>query len=113
MELAQAECCVSSRGCYAYCMQVIRGTAQVHGCKAEVRWSEQAYGATVNDPEIVGLVEGVAEQLVGASRWQRLLEPTMAAEDFSFLAGAPRVSFGQLECCCIGRCGSADWALVW
>ncbi|BDA48415.1 IAA-amino acid hydrolase ILR1-like 5 [Coccomyxa sp. Obi] len=68
--------------------QVITGTAEVHGCKAEVRWSEQAYGATVNAPEMVGLVEGAAKQLVGASRWQRLPEPTMAAEDFSFLADA-------------------------
>lgn len=68
-------------------MQVIEGTAEIHGCTANVRWSEQAYGPTVNAPDLVTLVEGVAGQLVGAGRWQRLPEPTMAAEDFSFLAG--------------------------
>lgn len=66
---------------------MIQGSAQLHGCTASVAWSEQAYGPTVNAPEMVALVEGVARQLVGSSRWQRLLEPTMAAEDFSFLAG--------------------------
>ena len=70
-----------------FVMQVIEGTAEIHGCTANVRWSEQAYGPTVNAPELVTLVEGVAGQLVGAGRWQRLPEPTMAAEDFSFLAG--------------------------
>ncbi len=83
----RACCRAMPRGSYTFLAQVITGTAEVHGCKAEVRWSEQAYGATVNAPEMVGLVEGAAKQLVGASRWQRLPEPTMAAEDFSFLAG--------------------------
>jgi metal-dependent amidase/aminoacylase/carboxypeptidase family protein len=68
-------------------VQIIVGTAQLHGCTAEVEWSAQAYGPTVNDPELVSLVEGAAKKLAGAPRWQRLAEPTMAAEDFSFLAG--------------------------
>ena len=71
-----------------YIVQVIEGTAELHGCTASVRWSEQAYGPTVNAPELVSLLEGVAGQLVGSDRWHRLPEPTMAAEDFSFLAGA-------------------------
>lgn len=94
-------------------MQVITGTAEVHGCRADVRWSEQAYGATVNAPEMVGLVQDAAKQLVGASRWQRLPEPTMAAEDFSFLAGEPPSPLGQLEACCTGQCGLLKWALMW
>ena len=68
--------------------QIITGTARLHGCTAEVEWSAQAYGPTVNDPALVSLVEEAAGQLVGPARWQRLAEPTMAAEDFSFLAGA-------------------------
>lgn len=68
-------------------VQVIEGTAKLHGCTAEVKWSAQAYIPTVNDAKMVSVVEEAATKLVGADRWQRLAEPTMAGEDFGFLAG--------------------------
>ena len=67
--------------------QVIEGTAKLHGCTADLKWSAEAYIPTVNDGRVVAIVEEAAQKLVGASRWQRLAEPTMAAEDFGFLAG--------------------------
>ena len=68
--------------------QVIEGTARLHGCTADLKWSEQAYIPTINDGRMVAMVEAAAQKLVGAARWQRMVEPTMAAEDFGFLAGA-------------------------
>ncbi|CAL5224261.1 g6919 [Coccomyxa viridis] len=68
--------------------EVIEGTAKLHGCTAEVKWSAQAYIPTVNDAKMVSVVEEAATKLVGADRWQRLAEPTMAGEDFGFLADA-------------------------
>ena len=68
-------------------LQVIEGTARLHGCTADVKWSEQAYIPTVNDPKVVSIVEEAAGKLVGVDRWQRMAEPSMAAEDFGFLAG--------------------------
>ena len=67
--------------------QVIEGTARLHGCTAELKWSEQAYIPTINDGRMVAMVEAAAQKLVGSARWQRMAEPTMAAEDFGFLAG--------------------------
>ena len=68
--------------------QVIEGTAKLHGCTADLKWSEQAYIPTINDKRMVAMVEAAAQKLVGSARWQRMVEPTMAAEDFGFLAGA-------------------------
>ena len=68
-------------------MQVIQGLATAHGCKAEVKWSDQAYGPTVNNKEMVQVVQDAATELVGPEHVEILEEPTMAGEDFSFLAG--------------------------
>ena len=73
--------------------EVIQGTAAVHGCKAELQWSDQAYGPTVNSKEVVSIVQRAGEALVGHERVLLLEEPTMAGEDFSFLAGE-----GQTPC---------------
>ena len=73
--------------------QIITVTALLHGCTATVDWSEQAYPPTVNAAPLVSMVEEVAGKLVGDGEgggklvWQRIVEPSMAAEDFSFLAG--------------------------
>lgn len=74
-------------------VQVIEGTAAVHGCKAELQWSDQAYGPTVNSQEVVTLVQKTGEALVGKEKVVLLEEPTMAAEDFSFLAGTIEMQF--------------------
>jgi len=79
---------------------VIEGTAKLHGCTAELKWSDQAYIPTVNDAKLVSLVEEAAGKLVGVDRWHRLAEPTMAAEDFSFLAGpSPAIALVQRAPC--------------
>ncbi|KAK9815946.1 hypothetical protein WJX72_012465 [[Myrmecia] bisecta] len=66
----------------------IQSTVGLYGCNATVQWSPQPYGPTVNDPQLVSLVESVAIQLLGPAHFRRLAEPSMAAEDFSFLADA-------------------------
>ena len=81
--------------------QVIEGTAKLHGCNASVVWSDIAYGPTVNAAPLVSLVEAAAGQLgvttAGQPRWQRLAEPTMGAEDFSFLAGATWLPYTRMH----------------
>ena len=88
---------VSTQALYSVTyLQVIEGTAKLHGCIAELKWSDQAYIPTVNDAKLVSLVEEAAGKLVGIDRWHRLAEPTMAAEDFGFLAGpSPANAFAQ------------------
>lgn len=78
-------------------LQVIEGTAKLHGCTADVKWSDQAYIPTVNDPKVVTMVEEAAEKLAGAQMWQRMAEPSMAAEDFGFLAGQTKSSLMPQE----------------
>ncbi|KAK9797378.1 hypothetical protein WJX73_007694 [Symbiochloris irregularis] len=68
--------------------EVIEGTASAHGCRAELSWSAQAYGPTVNAKDMVDVVLRAGQSLIDAERVQALEEPTMAAEDFSFLADA-------------------------
>ncbi len=62
--------------------------ATAYGCKLSIKWSDIAYIPTVNSPEMVDQLERVAHRLVGKSGFGRMAEPSMAAEDFSFLAGA-------------------------
>jgi IAA-amino acid hydrolase len=85
---------------------VVPAVAAAHGCEAAVEWEPQPYAPTVNDERLVGVLAGVGEALVEAGRgggdgaearssplpsltsFQLLAEPTMAAEDFGFLASA-------------------------
>ena len=71
-------------------LQVITKAADMHGCAAEVTWRDPPYIPTVNNLEMVAMVEEAAQGLVGEERWQRLTAPTMAAEDFGFMARASR-----------------------
>ena len=73
-------------------MQVIESVAAVHGCTVAFRWSDQAYGPTVNSREVVDIVQKAGAGLLGQERVTLLEEPTMAAEDFSFLAGGSRAA---------------------
>lgn len=58
----------------------------MHGCTVEVTWRDPPYPPTINNLEMADVVEEAAKGLVGEDRWQRLAAPTMAAEDFSFMA---------------------------
>ena len=72
--------------------QVITATAETHGCTAELRWGDVAYGPTVNARAMVAHVEAAAQGLGNGVRWLHMEVPTMAGEDFSFMAGARLVN---------------------
>ena len=72
-----------------YVFQVMTKAADMHGCTVEVTWRDPPYIPTVNNLDMVSFVEEAAKGLVGEDRWQRLAVPTMAAEDFGFMARAP------------------------
>ncbi len=57
------------------------------GATATVRY-ERIYPATINTASEARFAAGVAEQLVGAESVVRNLEPSMGAEDFSFMLQA-------------------------
>ncbi|MFT3719457.1 M20 aminoacylase family protein [Pseudorhodoferax sp.] len=61
--------------------------AQGFGARAEVRF-ERIYPATINSAAEARFAGDVAEGLVGADRVVRDLEPSMGAEDFSFMLQA-------------------------
>jgi metal-dependent amidase/aminoacylase/carboxypeptidase family protein len=60
--------------------------ADMHGCALEVTWREPPYLPTINSLEMTGIVEEAAVGLVGPDRFLRLPAPTMAAEDFGYMA---------------------------
>ena len=62
--------------------------ADMHGCTVEVSWRDPPYPPTINNLEMVGFVEEAAKGLVGEGGWQPMAVPTMAAEDFGFMARA-------------------------
>lgn len=84
--------------------EVVSNVAWTHRCEATVEWEAQPYGPTSNDAgaelalsEVVarlgsGENEGIqgkeASQIRSKITYERALEPTMAAEDFGFLASA-------------------------
>ncbi len=60
--------------------------ADMHGCALEVAWRDPPYLPTINNLEMTGFVEEAALGLVGPDRFLRLPVPTMAAEDFGYMA---------------------------
>jgi hippurate hydrolase len=63
--------------------QLAEGIASAHGCRAEVTITD-GFPPTVNDPRAVDLAEAVARDLPGGA-FQRLADPIMGAEDFSYV----------------------------
>lgn len=66
------------------------------GCSAEVDWMQEAlpyYPPTVNDPDAYKFAADVAARLLGDGDLVFEAEPSMAAEDFSFIAKAVPASF--------------------
>ncbi len=86
--------------------EVVAGVARTHRCEGKVEWEAQPYGPTSNDAgaelalaRVVARLGGEGddgESLVKGSEssssskisYERAAEPTMAAEDFGFLASA-------------------------
>lgn len=64
--------------------EVIKQTAALHGCSAaNISWQRRPYPPVVNDAKMADLVADVAGRL---AKFEWLDEPSMAAEDFSFMA---------------------------
>mmetsp|Transcript_50657 Transcript_50657/g.162128 ORF Transcript_50657/g.162128 Transcript_50657/m.162128 type:complete len:226 (+) Transcript_50657:915-1592(+) len=69
--------------------EVIEATAVAYGCTAEVDFEEhimKPYPPTVNDKGAYEFGAGVALRLVGPDKFVGDVEPTMAGEDFAYLA---------------------------
>ncbi len=79
---------------HAEVLRVAAGVAEALGGECEVH-VERGYPVTVNDEELVSLVEDVAVRLVGPDALRRV-EPSMGAEDFSLLANECRGCFFRL-----------------
>ena len=63
--------------------EVVRGVGTAHGCSAEVKWSTHMALPTVNHPDALKFTKDVAGRLFGAENYEEI-EPTLAAEDFSY-----------------------------
>ena len=64
--------------------ELCAGVAQGFGATATVKY-ERIYPATINSPAEYTLATSVADQLVGPENVVRNLQPSMGAEDFSFM----------------------------
>lgn len=64
---------------------IVNNTAAVYGCNVTIDWSPDYYPPTVNDPTLFEFSKDVGA-LVSEEGYLRDIEPTMGAEDFSFVA---------------------------
>lgn len=64
-------------------VQLADGIAQAHGCSAQVTFTD-GFPVTINDPRAVALAEQVATALPDGV-FERLDQPIMGAEDFSYV----------------------------
>jgi hippurate hydrolase len=67
--------------------EVCNSVAQAFGASAELNY-QRIYPATINSAAEAQFAADVAEQLVGAEQVDRHLDPSMGAEDFSFMLQA-------------------------
>ena len=65
---------------------VVRSTAAVHGCNVTITYSPDFYPPTVNDPHLFETFSKDVGALVADNGILLDIEPTMGAEDFSFVA---------------------------
>ena len=79
-------------------MQVITHAAEMHGCTVEVRWRDPPYLPTINSLEMSNVVKETAKSVLGEDRFQSIGAPTMAGEDFSYMASA--LHSCSLALCC-------------
>jgi hippurate hydrolase len=75
--------------------QLVPSIAAAFGAKASVRY-ERVYPPTINSEREAEFVAEVAESLVGVDNVVRRLEPSMGAEDFSFMLQAKPGAFARL-----------------
>lgn len=65
---------------------IIEMTAAVHGCNVTITYSPDYYPVTVNDPTLYETFSKHVGGLLSTEGLVRDIEPTMGAEDFSFIA---------------------------
>ncbi|MBB1072808.1 amidohydrolase [Rhodoferax sp. 4810] len=86
--------------------ELCSGIAQSFGASAQVTF-ERRYPPTINTPAEAQFAGDVAESLVGAANVVRDLEPSMGAEDFSFILRVKPGAYmrlGQGEANGVGGC---------
>jgi hippurate hydrolase len=64
--------------------RVVNGVAHAHGVEAELS-VEEGYPPTINDDAMAEFALDVAEEVLGEDRVERLKDPVMGAEDFSYV----------------------------
>ncbi len=75
--------------------ELVRSIAAAFGAKATFHY-ERLYPATINHDREAGFAADVAESLVGHDNVLRRLDPSMGAEDFSFMLQARPGAFVRL-----------------
>ncbi|GKY92316.1 hypothetical protein MPSEU_000202700 [Mayamaea pseudoterrestris] len=65
---------------------IVESTAAVHGCNVTITYSQDYYPPTVNDTELYESFSKKVGALIAHDGITREVEPTMGAEDFSFMA---------------------------
>jgi IAA-amino acid hydrolase len=65
---------------------IVRSTAEVHHCNVTITYSPDFYPPTINDPDLFESFSKDVGALVSDSGILMDIEPTMGAEDFSFVA---------------------------
>ena len=75
--------------------ELVGSIAAAFGARAGVKY-ERVYPPTINHDADARFVAEVAESLVGAENVVRNLEPSMGAEDFSFMLQARPGAFARL-----------------
>lgn len=65
---------------------IVETTAAVHGCNVTITYSPDYYPVTVNDPKLYDTFSKHVGNLLSDDGILHEVEPTMGAEDFSFLA---------------------------
>lgn len=73
--------------------QVSEGVAATYDCTAQVEFSGKQGKPVINDESIYKIVKQSAEGLVGKEHFKYLHDPTMASEDFCYLADAAPGTF--------------------
>jgi hippurate hydrolase len=74
---------------------LVQSIAAAFGAKATLHY-ERVYPATINHHREAMFAADVAEQLVGRENVERNLDPSMGAEDFSFMLQAKPGAFARL-----------------
>jgi hippurate hydrolase len=79
--------------------RTVRGVAAAHGVTADLVFGGEGYPVTMNDTAETEFAIGVAERLVGQSRFVLAPRPISGSEDFSFvLQQVPGAFFGLGAC---------------